>query len=305
MPCALLPGEHIQTVRATTFVWCAAGSPPPIETDGTRIIPRARAARPCAHCGDPAGRFLLDQAISDKFTTVRNASVLWPFGGAQLCAGCTWVFKSLLVRSGLMFARLADAQGGGGLFHVPTRPWPRWPSVAKDAFWPGARVSSRALDAILSPPPVPFVAWFPLYGVDHGGEMHIHRTFGPDGSGGVFRPHDPLWKLQTKHTLPFAAIATDARRYELAVNDWPITVDVVLWRDVRELCDALLAELRAMGVGAEDARRSLLALEAPPRSLFAPRVWRERVAPLRPHAAARWFEVFVSLLHVPALKGTP
>lgn len=284
-------------MRATTFVWRAAGSPPPIETDGTIIVPRGYPAH-CAHCGE-SGAFAIDQAISDKFTTVRNASVLWPHGGDRLCTGCTWAFKSLLVRTGLMFARIPDEHAGGGLYHVPTRPWPRPDGYPKASPWP---TRTRALNAILAPPRPPFVAWFPLYGVDHGGEMHIDRTFGPDGSGGAYRPIGPLWKLQAKHTLPFASIATDARCYEMAVDDWPIVVDVALWFSLRTPCEALLADLRAMGVGAEDARAALRTLEAPPRSLFAPHRWRERVAPLQPHAGARWFEVFVSLLHVPSLK---
>ncbi len=289
-------------MRATRFVWEAAGRPTPMETDGTPIAPRG-AEGACAHCGESGAAFLIDQAISDKFTTVRNASVLWPHGGGQVCVACVWAFKSLLLRTGLMFARCSDAHGPGGLFHVPTRPWPRpAPSLLpKDAWWPAR---PRALDALLAPPSVPFVAWFPLYGVDHGGEMHIDRTFGPDGAGGVVRPANPLWKLQSKHCLPFASVASDRRCYELAVDDWPIVVDVALWSRLRPLCEGLLGELRAMGVGAEDARGALRTLEAPARSLIAPHLWRERVAPLRPHAGARWFEIFLSLLHVPPLKGT-
>lgn len=292
-------------MRATTFVWKAAGEPPPIETDGSPIFPRAKGPASCAHCGATGARFLLRQAISDTFTTVRNASVLWPHGGEQLCAGCTWVFKSLLVRCGLMFARRADEHGPAGLLPVPIRPLPRpatWPAARP---WPFGRPD--ALSVLLAPPPVPFVAWLPLYGIDHGGEAHIHRTFGPDGRGGIYHPADPLWKLQTKHTLPFASISTDRRRYELAVDDWPITVDVELWGRVRALCEALLTEMRSGGVGAEDARLALRTLEAPrgaPLALAAPRVWRERVAPLRPHVGARWFEIFVGLLRMPGLKGT-
>lgn len=295
-------------MRATQFVWRAAGSPPPVETNGTLIRPRATSTSggPCAHCGAEAALFALEQAISDKFTTVRNAPILWPHGGDQLCAGCTWAFKSLLVRSGLMFARLPDEHGPGGIWPVPTRPFPRplgWPKAAP---WFGR---PDALAALLAPPPVPFVAWMPLYGIDHGGEMHIHRTFGPDGAGGIYRPPDPLWKLQTKHCLPFASIATDRRHYQLAVDDWQITVDVDLWTRLRSLCEGLLVELRAGGIGAEDARNALRTLEAPrgaPLALASPRVWRGRVAPLQPHCGARWFEIFIGLLRMPdlAAKGS-
>jgi len=147
----------------------------------------------------------------------------------------------------------------------------------------------------------------PLYGIDHGGEAHIHRTFGPDGRGDVYRPANPLWKLQSKHCVPFAVVSTDRRCYQLAVDDWPITVDVELWSDMRQHCEPLLAALRAGGVGAEDARASLRTLDVPrgaPLALAASHVWRDRMKPLRPHAGARWWEIFVGLLKMPALGGT-
>lgn len=289
-------------MRAITFVWETVGRPSPIETDGSPILPRGKTPSACAHCGDVNAPFRLDQAISDTFTTVRNASVLWPHGGEQLCGGCTWAFKSLLLRCGLMFARRADEHGPAGLLPVPLRPLPRPATWLASRLWPFRRPD--ALSVLLRPPPVPFVAWLPLYGIDHGGEAHVHRTFGPDGRGGIFRPVDPLWKLQSKHSLPFASIATDQRRYELAVDDWPITVDVELWGRMRALCEPLLVGLRAGGVGAEDARAAMRTLEAPrgaPLALSAPRTWRERVAPLRPHVGARWWEIFVGLLRMPDL----
>lgn len=280
------------SMRATTFVWMAAGQPSPIETDGTPIVPKSKALFPCAHCGMPGG-FHITQAISDKFTTVRNDNLIWPNGGHWLCAGCTWSFKSLVLRTGLMFARLPDEQAGGGLFHIPTRPWPRPKDLPVGTWWPGR---PDALSAILAPPPAPFVAWMPRYGIDHGGEMHIDRTFGPDGNGGICRPADPLIKLQTKHTLPFATISRDARAYVLAVDDLSVIVDVALWTKLRPICEALLREMLAQQVGIEEARFALASLEPPPRSLFSPYEWHRRVRPLYPHAGSRWFEVFLSLL---------
>jgi hypothetical protein len=291
-------------VRAITFVWEACGRPPPIETDGTRIVPKGSdaTAAACAHCGAPGSRFLVDQAISDKFTTVRNASLLWPHGTERLCAGCVWGFKSLLVRTGMCFARRTDAHGPGGLWPVPLRPIPRPAWLPATEPWPFLRPNT--LEVLLCPPPPPFVAWLPLYGIDHGGEAHIHRTYGPDGKGGVHFPADPLWKLQTKHTLPFAKVSHDARRYDLAVDDTNVTVDVALWSRLRGVCEPILAELRAGGVGAEDAKGALRGLRAPrgcPLALATPAVWRARVQPLEPHVGARWWEVFVGLLRMPAL----
>lgn len=286
-------------MRAATFVWKAAGCPPPIETSGIPILPRGTPGT-CAHCGIADARFLLDQAISDKFTTVRNASFLWPHGGDRLCPGCTWSFKSLAVRTCLCFARLADEHGPAGVWPVSLRPIARPTDWPKAAPWPFTRPD--ALAALLSPPPAPFVAWLPLYGVDHGGEANAHRTFCPDGAGGVFRPADPLWKLQTKHTLPFARVSLDARRYDLAVDDQSIMVDVALWGEMRSLCEALLAELRAAGVGAMEAKTSLRTLVPPPGAPLALRpVWAERVTPFRPHADSKWWGLFVELLTMPAL----
>lgn len=297
----LLPREHIDGVRAISFVWQAASSPPPIETTGAPIVARGEPGT-CAHCGEP-GAFLIEQAISDKFTTVRNASILWPFGGDRLCAGCVWCFKSLYCRSAMCFARLADERGAGGIWPVSLRP------IAKPSDWPSARpwpyTKPDALSVLLSPPPAPFVAWLPLYGVDHGGEANAHRTFCPDGRGGVYYPADPLWKLQTKHTVPFARVSLDSRRYDLAVDDQNVTVDVALWRELRGACEALLVDLRAGGVGAQDAKGALCTLALPAGAPLALRpTWARRVAPLRPHAGARWWTIFVEMLAMPALTKT-
>lgn len=289
--------------RAAKFVWRAAGRPSPVESDGTPILATgANEPDLCAHCGEPRARFRVDQAISDKFTTIRNAAILWPFATERLCAGCVWAFRSLYVKTGLCFARCPDTVGPGGIYPVALRPIP------KPADWPAAKlwpfVRPDALTALLHPPAPPFVAWCPLYGIDHGGEAHCHRTFCPDGEGGVFRPADPLWKLQTKHTLPFAKVSHDARRYDLAVDDTNIAVDVALWTTMRLLCEPLLAELRASGVGSADAREALSTLRAPrgaPLAIAAPEAWSVRVAPLRPHVAARWWAFFVPLLRMPPL----
>lgn len=181
--------------RATRFVWLAAGSPPPVETDGSPIRARdwkveaentgrklrkkaadARAAGDklsayafesqiaqlttsphCACCGEPATHLLAD-AISDSFSTVKNESRGRPFGGGALCAGCTWCHKNLALRSALWFAR-PEGIWFGGTWALKGMPWFR-PS---------------AIDMLLNPPEPPFVAAYPLAGVDHGGEDALER----------------------------------------------------------------------------------------------------------------------------------
>lgn len=277
-------------------MWEAAGCPPPVETTGAPVRPSAPEGI-CAHCADPGAVFTIDQAISDKFTTVRNAAILWPHGGQRLCAACVWTFKSLSVRTCGAFARRADEHGPGGIWPVSLRPPARPSDWPKAKPWPYTKPD--ALTALLSPPPAPFVAWLPLYGVDHGGEANASRTFCPDGHGGVFRPADPLWKLQTKHTLPFARISRDARRYDLAVDDRNITVDVELWRRLRGDTEHLLRLARESGIGPTDAREALRKLVIPPGCppSFVP-TWRLRTAFFHPFMGALWWGLFVDLLIV-------
>ena len=84
-----------------------------------------------------------------------------------------------------------------------------------------------------------------------------------------------------------------------------MTVDVALWRELRGTCEALLVDLRAGGVGAQGAKGALCTLALPAGAPLALRpAWARRVAPLRPHAGARWWTIFVELLAMPALTKT-
>ncbi len=317
-------------MRGTRFLWMAAGCPAPVETDGTPISPRdmvreatrqrkrltglletARGAKRahlarrlalvtdapwCASCGAPA-EHRLDDAISDSFTTVRNANRAWAFGGDAICSACLWACKTLALRCALFFARLPDAHGRGGIWFVSLRPLPGMPQTRPDP-----------LDVLLHPPPAPFVAGLPLYGVDHGGEANAHRVvwWGDDGRRIV--PPDPLVKLQSKHTAIYTQVSLDANRYHLQIDDAAdVMVDVPLWRALRSVCDRLLVDLRQGGVGAMEARASLLTGKAPMRAplpLLAG--WAERVAPLLPYTGAPWWPMFVNLLLMPDLppRGT-
>jgi hypothetical protein len=331
--------------RGTRFVWMAAGCPTPVTTDGAPILPRdlradaererrkldraiaearGRGGRTekldlalaavvdapvCAACGEAAS-YRLDDAISDNFTTVKNASRAWPFPSKAVCTGCLWAARTVALRCALWFARLQDEHGPGGVWFVSLRPVPGWPSPKPDA-----------LSALLAPPPPPFVAGLPLYGVDHGGEANAHRaiwpwtegesvghphprviTPDPPRPGRLFLPADPLIKLQSKHTALYAEVSHSAERYRLQVDDaGDVTVDVPLWRALRQMCEELLLEMRGQGVGAQDAKAALTTLRPPFGFSIGTADWRARVRPLHPHTDAAWWPLFVNLLPMPAL----
>lgn len=320
-----------QPIRGTRFLWMAAGCPSPVETDGSPVPPRdmareaarqrkrltglletargaerARLARRlalvtdspwCASCGEPA-TYRLDDAISDSFTTVRNANRAWAFGGDAACPACLWACKTLALRCGLFFARLPDAHGRGGFWFVSLRPLPGLPQTRPDP-----------LDVLLHPPPPPFVAGLPLYGIDHGGEANAHRAVWWDDAGRLLVPPSPLVKLQSKHTAIYTQVSLDRERYHLQIDDAAdVMVDVPLWRHLRDVCARLLVDLRAGGVGAMEARAALVTGQAPvgaPLPLLSR--WTERTAPLRPTMGAPWWSFFVNLLPMPDLpsRATP
>lgn len=343
-----MPPTTLTSTRGPRFLWLAAGCPMPVQTDGIPILPRdmranaerdrrklaqrIAVARPsyqralqaqldaitdtphCASCGEPAS-YRLDDAISDSFTTVKNANRAWSFGGERLCQACVWACKTLALRCALFFATLPSATGPGGLRFHPIRPIPGRPETRPDP-----------LAVLLDPPEPPFVAGLPLYGIDHGGEANLHRAIWPTpiqlrpGDGPVpegnmrpmaegsalFVPFDPLIKLQSKHTALYTQVSLCRDRYRLQIDDTSdVTVDVPLWRALRRFCDALLLDLRQGGVGAQDARTALETLRSPARAplpLLAR--WGERVAPLKPHAGAPWWGLFVNLLLMPELVKT-
>lgn len=146
-------------MRATNFLWRAAGCPMPSETDGAPLDGRPLPEPThCASCGEPAS-YRLSDAISDNFTTVRNDGRAWGFGGSSICQACMWCCRSLALRCAPFFATER------GFYFLGTRPLPGLPGTRPDY-----------LSALLSPPEPPFVACFPRFGVDAGGESNIERT---------------------------------------------------------------------------------------------------------------------------------
>ncbi len=293
----------LPAMLASRFVWEAVGRPAFVETDGTPIKPRFADDVGCASCGEVPAPFRMDDVISDKFTTIRNNGILWPYGGDHVCQPCGWTFKTLALRCAMGFARRADEHGPGGVWFVPTRP------MAKPASWPSSlpwrTERPDPLAVLLDPPPPPFVAWCPMYGIEHGGEAHVDRCYWP---GSPPSRRGTLIKLQTKHCVPYAKVSHSREQYDLALDEWNITVDLALWRALREMASALLTELRAAGVGAEAARRSLLTLLPPlgaPLALVSPPTWRARTLPFVQHIHSSWWSFFVELLPMPALPGAP
>ncbi len=256
----------------------------------------------CASCGEPATH-RLDDAISDSYTTVKNSSRAWPFGGTHICRACLWCCKAVALRCALFFAR------EDGVWFVPIRPFPNWPETRPDP-----------LEALLNPPDPPFVAGLPLYGIDHGGEANAERAIWPwTGDTAhpqvrtyahgprLFVPKDPLIKLQSKHTALYCQVSRSRDRYRLQVDDvGDVTVDVALWRRLRGICDALLVDMRAAGVGAQDARGALMTGRPPNRApISILSTWRGRSEPLCQYVGAAWWPLFTNLLLMPELTEQP
>jgi len=284
----------MRELHATHIIWRALGCPSPCDNDGARIPPRAYGPGiRCAHCGDESPAYHLSDAISDNFTTMRNASRAWPFGGSALCAACVVACKSLALKAGLFFAR------EDGIFFVASMP------VSNEALegFRGRKgpndTRPDVLGALLEPPLPPFVAVYPRYGVEHGTEANASRIHTP----GQTVPPNVLVKCQAKHTAIYAEVAYSRERYVLQVDDAAeVLVDVPLWRSLRVTADALVSELRAAGCGAEDIRSALVTLRPPPR---CPRLalarWRGRAEPFLAVHDAAWWPLFVSLLLIPEL----
>lgn len=270
----------MKEVSATWLIWSAIGKPSPWMNEGTPIKSRGPTGI-CAHCGEPA-EYKLQDAISDNFTTVKNDSRAWPFGGDSVCAACVIACKWIGLRAGLWFAR------ENGIWFVPLRPIPGCPETRPDT-----------LSALLNPPEPPFVAGLPLYGIDHGAEANAGRIIWP----GEPIPADPLFRVQSKHTAIYARVAYSRERYPLQVDDAnDIVVDVPFWTKQIALATTVVAELRAAGVGAEDIRRSLVTMNPPPRAPISMLVrWREIRSMFESHCGAQWWDLVVQLLPMPAL----
>lgn len=292
--------------NAARFLHALIGSPAPCDHRGDPIPARGAGGR-CACCGE-AGRYRVADALSDNFTTVKNDSRARPFGGQDLCMACMFAHRTLRLRVMSWFASAA------GLEWVRTRPVPRederpvehaaavrwW--APRCRHWPAPRPD--ALATLLAPPEPPFVACWSHMGVAKGGEIHGWRAWWP---GEVEPEGGWVSRLQSKHILIYARVATSRTRYPLQVDDEHDTiVDVPLWSALRVEAESLLLELRAAGVGADDCRSALVTMRPPTRCpLGLVRDWRARTRLVSQHHAAHWWPLVVDLLPMPPLPEKP
>lgn len=178
----------------------------------------------CAACASPA-QYRFRDAISDKFTTVHNASRSWTFGGKFLCAGCVWCCKTLALRCSSFFATEA------GYHFFGTHAVKGFPSTARSA-----------LDALLNPPDPPFVACYPLAGIDHGGEDMLERTL-------LAAPTDPALVSvvnEVRDVFNAAAVTLLAAR--------PAHVKA---EDAKKIVRRALTTLNGLGAGVDGAHAPL------------------------------------------------
>ena len=255
-------------MRATRFVWEAMGRPVPRDSEGYEISQRELPdGSRCAMCGEPAAHLIAD-AVSDNFTTVTNFSLLYPHGGDSLCPGCLWSFRAIATKAGFYFARQKDALGEGGMFFVGTLPLKGIPGTRPNP-----------LSALLNPPPPPFVAVYPAYGLDHGGEQNLER---------LTLDHPPAFLVVRK-------LAEDAERLLAAhVKTAPKSKDST-WKADSAICWALarcappqipfadLDHARSKNVNVDPAWGTWR------RAIASDLAWKEYVAAVEPYRLAPWF----------------
>lgn len=265
----------MRAVVPTHIVWQAAGRPEPCGADGTPI-PRARAQGHCAKCNDPAGVYSVDDLISSNFLPTRNANRLRAFGGDHYCAACVFSARTLRLRCISWFASESGVQ-----FYRTRR-------AHKEAPQPDS------LSTLLDPPPPPFVAGIPLYGIGHGGEQHYQRTWWP----GEPRPENPLIKLQSKHVALYARAASSRDRFPVQVDDaGEFLLDRDTWLFARDDATAAMELLVDAGLKPWPAKLSLRTLTIQGRvPAGVLRHWRTLTESLVPHVSTVWWSLFVELL---------
>jgi hypothetical protein len=255
-------------------IWTAAGSPTPYEVDGTTIDPRPTTGV-CAVTGGPA-RYTYKDGLSQSFTLARSANKAFRFAHLTpageplaLSAAAVWAAKAIALRSAPWIVEPTRA-GDKITFHCSQSCPADERSAGWKAVW-GKQKPSGFLPWLLRNRPAGTIAGLPLYGIAHGGEVHLSRCAWPrampghhDGpsarpAGFIFKPKDPLVKLQAKHTAIYAPASTRAGLLALQVDsDAVMEVEVARWRAAIDPAIAYMDRLMTAGLTEYAARQVLI-----------------------------------------------
>lgn len=262
-------------------IWASVGSPQPFETDGTIIKPR-NVAGTCAVTGGPA-RFIYKDGLSVTFTIARSANKAFRFAHLTpagepwaLSAAAVFCAKSIALRAAPWIVE-PTAAGDKLTFHCSQA----CPGDERSAGWKAVwqtRKPSAFLPWLLRSRPAGTIAALPLYGIAHGGEVHLGRCAWPrampghhDGKqarpvGYIEKPREPLIKLQAKHCALYAPASTRTGLLALQVDsDAVMEVEVARWRAAITPALDMMDRLIQAGLTEYAARQVLLTGHADPR----------------------------------------
>lgn len=256
---------------SSELIWRSAGAPQPHDSLGD-VIPKSGRRGLCAKCGTTNGEYTRKQVFSENFLPTRNSNRLRVYGGDLYCAACIFCAKTLRLRCISWFA---SEQG----FQF----WPTW--------------KSDGLNTLLNPPPPPFVAAIPFYGIAHGGEAHYRRTWWPNDTP----ESNILVRLQSKHVAMYARTSHSRDLYPVQVDDQnEFVLDRDLWLRLRDSANTALSVAIAEGVSPYPAKLALRTLSLPMKSTTRlASQWSRLVAPLKPHVSTNWWQTFTELLPTP------
>lgn len=262
-------------------IWASVGSPVPFETDGSAIEPRKMTGT-CAVTGGPA-QYVYKDGLSTTFTLARAANKAFRFAHLTppgeplaLSAAAVFVAKAIALRAAPWIVEPTTA-GDKLTFH----PSQACPGDERAAGWKAvweAKKPAAFLPWLLRSRPAGTIAGLPLYGIAHGGEVHLARCAWSRGmpghhdgraarpAGWIYKPADPLVKLQAKHCALYAPASTRAGLLALQVDsDAVMEVEVARWRAAIDPAIAMMDRLMEAGLTEYTARQVLITGHAEPR----------------------------------------
>ena len=297
-------------------IWTAAGCPAPYEVDGTRIDPRGDTGI-CAMTGGPA-TYLYKDGLSPSFTLARSANKAFRFAHQTppgeplaLSAAGVWVAKTIALRAAPWIVE-PTAAGDRITFHCSQACPADERAVAWKSVW-GTKKPQSFLPWLLRSRPAGTIASLPLYGIAHGGEVHLSRCAWPRGmpghqdgpqarpAGFIFKPRDPLVKLQAKHTAMYAPAASRAGLLALQVDsDAVMEVEVERWRAAIDPAIACMDRLISAGTTEYAARQVLITGHASERQPARIHALAAEIAAHLPPSLTRepFWPVFAGALYV-------